>query len=131
MGEDFGQQRFVLVPVHNVDAGHACGTSGGRIARFGNHFRRKSPASRLEKFLQVRHHHVANELAVVMQTVLWGDENQLYRLQRDCHRNSDVIGVDPVRLALGAKADGRNDRNNVLVQQGFENRRCQSVPPSP
>ena len=72
--------------------------------------------------MQVRHHHLANELTVVAQPVLRGYENQLRRLQRDCHRGSDAIGVDPVRLALAAKAKGRNDRNNVLVQQRFEDR---------
>ncbi len=65
---------------------------------------------------------MTNELAVVMQTVLRSNENQLYRLQRDCHRDSDIIGVHPVCLALGAKPDGRNDRNNALAQQGFEER---------
>ena len=78
------------------------------------------PPPGLHKFLQVRHHHLADELTVVSQPVLRGNENQLCRLQRFGHRDSDAVGVDPVRLAVAVEAEGRNDRNNALVQQGFE-----------
>ena len=61
VGEHFGQQPFVLAAVDNVDALHARGAGGSRVAGLGKHFRRKSAARGLDKFLQVPHQHLANE----------------------------------------------------------------------
>jgi hypothetical protein len=72
-----------------VDARHARGAGGGRVGSFGSRFRLEDSASRLQKFVQVRDHHVANEFIVVTQPVFRGNENQLDRVQGDSDGDGD------------------------------------------
>src|SRR5579862_3394800 len=96
---------------------HARGAGGDRVASLGNHFRDKSAWRGLYKFLQIPCQHLTDELIVVPQPILWGNKNQLCRLQGFGRRDRDAVGVDAVRLSVAIKAEWRNDRNNTLVQQ--------------
>jgi hypothetical protein len=96
---------------------HARAAGGNCVASLGNNLRDKSGSCGLYKFLQILYQYLADELIVVPQPILCGDENQLCRLQGFSRRDRDAVGVDLVCFTVSIKAEWRNDRNNTLVQQ--------------
>ena len=93
----------------------------------GKHFPHKPAGCRMEKFLQVAHQDLMNELIVVLQPILRGKENQLACLQCLRHRQSNAVGVNPVRFAVAIKAQGRKDRNNSAVEQRLKKFRVDTL----
>ena len=120
IGKDFREQAFVHLAVDDVDARNSSQAGERGVLRFRERFRRKPGDILLQQLLQIRHEHLANELPVVTQAILRGDENQFDGLERVGHGHRHAVGIHPVGLAIAVKPERRDDGNDTLIEQRLE-----------
>ena len=120
VGEHLAQQAFVQRAVDDVHARNAGVARGGRVLRLRQHLGREAGGVLLDELVQLRHQHLADDLAAVDQAILRRDEDQLDGLQLLGHRHGDAVGVHAIGLAVAVEAERRDDRHDPLREQRLQ-----------
>jgi hypothetical protein len=69
---------------------------------------------------EVVHEHLSNRLAVVEQSSLCGDEDQLDGLELRRDSDGHRVGVDAIGLPVTVEPERRDDRDDALRQQRLQ-----------
>src|SRR5207237_5916793 len=115
-----GEQTFINASVDDVDALHSGMTGGGVVNRLGKHLRQDFLFMARQNRVEVRHQHLADELALLQKAVLRGDVDQFDGAEALRHFQRDTVGVDAIGFAVAVETERRHDRNDALIPQRLQ-----------
>lgn len=120
VGEDFGEQGFILASVDDVDPGDSGAAGLGGVLGLGEEVRREVEALSEEEILEFAGEDLADEAASADQAVVAGDVDDFGGFEGFAEGDGDGIGVDPVRASLAVEAEGWDDGKNALAEEALE-----------
>lgn len=120
VGEDLGEQGFVLTAVDEVDAGDAGAAGLGGELGLGQQFGGEIVALPGEEQVEFAGQDLADEAVAAGESVAAGDVDDLGGFEGLPEGDGDGVGVDAVGMAFAVEAERRNDREDALGEEPLE-----------
>lgn len=120
VGKDLGEEGFILTAVDEMDAGDT-GTAGlGGEEGFGEEFGGEIPALAGEEVLEFGGEDLADEAAAAEQAFVGSEVDDFGGLEGFAESDGDGVGIDAVGVAFTVEAEGGDDGNDALGEEGLQ-----------